>query len=77
MTGGYMLFELAQRNPDRVLDQNLVTAACVALIIASVLWVVLSRLILRNLRRAAQVPTTRRKAVRDLWSQPPEPRRRY
>lgn len=71
-----MLLDVAQRNANRVLDQDLVTAACIALIVSSILWVVLSRLILRNLRKAAQVPTSKRKAVKALWSQPPDPRRR-
>jgi hypothetical protein len=44
------------------------------LIVASVLWVVLSRLILRNLRRAAKVPISgTRSAPKDIWKEPPEP----
>jgi branched-subunit amino acid ABC-type transport system permease component len=76
MSGGYVWLEVAQERADEVLNQDLVTAACVALIIASVLWVVLSRLTLRNLRRGANVPTSTKKAKRDLWSAPPEPPRR-
>jgi hypothetical protein len=73
-----MLLDVAQRTSERVLNENLVTAACVALIIASVLWVVLSRLILRNLRRAhrAPVPAATTKTSRDPWRAPPLRRRR-
>jgi hypothetical protein len=70
-----MLLDLAQETGERVLNQNLVTAASIALIAASVLWVVLSRLILRNLRKS-QRPTPVEKPVRDPWRAPPIRRRR-
>jgi hypothetical protein len=71
-----MLLLTAQRSADKVLNENLVTAASIALIAASILWVVLSRLTLRNLRKAAGTPLTRAKnqrdKSRDLWKEPPE-----
>ena len=67
-----MLFALA-RNSDRVLNENLVTAASIALIVASIMWVVLSRLILRNLRKGAQAPVASVKATTDIWKEPPPP----
>ena len=72
MTGGYMLFALA-RNPDKILNEGLVTAASIALIASSILWVVLSRLVIRNLRRAADIPTAAPsfKVSRDIWREPP------
>jgi branched-subunit amino acid ABC-type transport system permease component len=76
MTGGYMLFEVAQRTSERVLNEDLVTAACVALIVASVLWVVLSRLILRNLRKTHRVPPATSDSSGDPWRAPPIRRRR-
>ena len=68
-----MLLALA-RNTDRVLNESLVTAASIALIAASILWVVLSRLVLRNLRKAARVTEPAAEATalrRDIWREPP------
>ena len=66
-----MLLALA-RNADKVLNETLVTAACVALVSASILWIVLSRMILRNLRKGARVPTaSMRVDERDIWKSPP------
>ena len=66
-----MLFALA-RNSDRVLNEGLVTAASISLIVASVLWVVVSRLVLRNLRKGAHVATASIKAPsKDIWRDPP------
>ena len=67
------MFLALARNGDTVLDQTLVTAASVALVAASILWIVLSRLILRNLRKRAHVPTASVKAPgRDIWKEPPD-----
>ena len=77
MTSGDMFLLALQRSADRVLNENLVTAASITLITASILWVVLSRLTLRNLRKAAGTPKTatksERRRRRDLWKEPPEP----
>lgn len=72
MTDGYMLLALAPEG-DRVLNEGLVAAASIALIAASILWVVLSRLILRNLRKSAEVPIASVKAGTDIWRDPPPP----
>lgn len=76
MTGRYMLFALA-RNSDKILNETLVTAASISLVVASVLWIVLSRIILRNLRRGARIPiASSRVDDRDIWKEPPvEPSR--
>ena len=66
-----MLLALA-RNSDKVLNESLVTAASVSLVAASILWIVMSRLILRNLRKRAHVPTASIKVPeRDIWKDPP------
>ena len=70
-----MLLALA-RNSDRVLNETLVSAASITLVAVSILWIVLSRLILRNLRKGARVPTKVPRAPRrDIWSAPPRRRR--
>ena len=67
-----MYFHAAQRAGNNVLNDDLVTVACIFVIGASVLWIVGSRLVLRNLRRAADVPDGR-DAPRDMWKEPPPP----
>ena len=69
-----MLLALA-RNGDRVINETLLTVASIVLIATSVLWVVVSRVVLRNLRKAASIPTASIKAPpsRDIWREPPPP----
>ncbi len=72
------LIELAKRG-DRLnefLSDPSLTVACVMLIVVSVMWVVVSRLIVRNLRKAAlrgihnpRVDSMR--PARDIWTMPP------
>jgi branched-subunit amino acid ABC-type transport system permease component len=71
MTGGYLLLAQARDNADRVLNENLVTAASIALIAASILWVIVSRLVVRNLRKGANLPLTGSLKARDIWKEPP------
>ncbi len=58
------------------LSDPILTVACVMLIVVSVGWVVISRLIVRNLRRAALKRRRSRRvdaigSDRDIWSMPP------
>lgn len=72
------LFYLAQRG-DRLnefMSDPTLTVACVLLVVVSAGWVIISRLIARNLRKAAirgvrnrQVDSMR--PARDIWSVPP------
>jgi branched-subunit amino acid ABC-type transport system permease component len=87
MTGGYMLLAQVRDNTDRVLNEGLVTAASIALIAASILWVIVSRLVVRNLRKKARITTGSLKTgkaapaaieedaslirTRDIWKKPP------
>ncbi|HJR44809.1 MAG TPA: hypothetical protein VJ927_04335 [Actinomycetota bacterium] len=71
-------FELAVRG-DRInefLSDPMLTVACVMLVVVSVGWVIVSRLIVRNLRKAAmrgirnpRVDSMR--PERDIWTMPP------
>jgi hypothetical protein len=71
MTGRYMLLALA-RNSDRIVNETLITVASISLVVSSVLWIVLSRAILRNLRKRAHVPTASvRVEDRNIWREPP------
>lgn len=70
--------ELAQANDplEEFLSDPILTVACVMLIVVSIGWVLISRLIVRNLRRAAiKGRRTRRvdaiRSERDIWSMPP------
>ena len=66
-----MLLALA-RNGDKVLNESLVTAASVSLVVASILWIVMSRVILKNLRKRSPLPTASIKVPeRDIWKDPP------
>ena len=50
------------------------TVACVLLIVVSLIWVVMSRVIYRNLRRAAEqreLPVREVRPPRDIWRAPP------
>ncbi len=50
------------------------TVACVLLIVVSLVWIVVSRLIYRNLQRTAQrraIPRGAVRAPRDIWKAPP------
>ena len=87
MTGGYMFLAQVRDSTERVLNEGLVTAASIALISASILWVIVSRLVVRNLRKGARISTGSVKAgktappvvdeeapptkTRDLWRKPP------
>ncbi len=72
------LIVLAQRN-DRLnefLSDPMLTVACVMLIVVSLMWVVVSRLIARNLRKAALRGIRNRRVdsmrpTRDIWTMPP------
>lgn len=69
---------LAQRG-DRLhefLSDPSLTVACVMLIVVSAGWVIISRLIVRNLKRAARRGIRSRRvdamrSSRDIWSYPP------
>jgi hypothetical protein len=70
--------QLAQRG-DRInefLSDPTLTVACVLLLVVSIGWIVVSRLIVRNLRKAA-LRGIRNKRVeamrpsRDIWTMPP------
>lgn len=65
-----MLHALARQH-DQVLSGTLLTAASLALMAASILWVIVSRIVLRNLRAAAEHDVTRRRRDRDIWKEPP------
>lgn len=61
---------------EEFLSDPILTVACVMLIVVSIGWVVISRLIVRNLRKAAmRGRRTRRvdaiRGERDIWSIPP------
>ena len=66
-------------NIDRLeefLADPVLSVACVMLIVVSIGWVVISRLIVRNLRKAAmQGRRSRRieaaRPTRDIWTMPP------
>ncbi len=72
------LIDLAQRG-DRLnefLSDPSLTVACVMLIVVSVMWVVVSRLIVRNLRKVALRGIHNRRVdsmrpARDIWTMPP------
>ncbi len=74
------LFLIAARKGglERRLDQfgsdPVLTVACVLLIFVSLMWIVMARIIYRNLRRAvedAQIPVKRVQPPRDIWKSPP------
>ena len=70
--------ELAAK-ADQLFGQDVVTVASIAVIAASAMWIVLSRLVVRNLRKAAAIrshkplPVEPVKPVRDIWRDPPVP----
>ncbi|MDQ3985353.1 MAG: hypothetical protein M3280_02510 [Actinomycetota bacterium] len=52
----------------------ILTLACIALIAISIAWLIVARLIARNLKRAAELGPTKVDQVRpprDIWSKPP------
>ena len=70
--------QLAQRiDPlEEFLSDPILTVACVMLIVVSIGWVLISRLIVRNLRKAALRGRRSRRidavrSERDIWSMPP------
>jgi hypothetical protein len=70
---------VAAPKPEGGLEQfgtdPLLTMACVALIVVSISWIVLSPAIYRNLRRAAEQAELKIDSVRaprDIWKTPPE-----
>ncbi|MGH2731328.1 MAG: hypothetical protein ACRDJI_12065 [Actinomycetota bacterium] len=59
---------------EELLEDPLLTVACVLLIVVSVAWVVITRLIVRRRRRAALRGLMPRDSVqppRDIWTIPP------
>ncbi len=63
-----------ERRLEEFLDDPLLTIACLALIGVCLMWIVISRLISRNVRRAAQRGDLRLgevKPPKDIWSEPP------
>jgi ABC-type iron transport system FetAB permease component len=67
---------LAQTTDDRInefLNDPSLTVACVLLIVVSAGWVVVSRLIVRNYRKAALRGRTNQvfTSGRDIWTAPP------
>lgn len=69
---------LAQRiDPlEEFLSDPILTVACVMLIVVSIGWMLISRLIVRNLRKAALRGRRSRRvdairSERDIWSMPP------
>lgn len=61
---------------DEFLSDPILTVACVMLIVVSLGWVLISRLIVRNLRKAALRGRRSRRIdamrpERDIWSLPP------
>lgn len=70
--------QLAQKiDPlEEFLSDPILTVACVMLIVVSIGWVLISRLIVRNLRKAALRGRRSRRidavrSERDIWSIPP------
>lgn len=73
------VFGASARALDELLRDPLLTVACVLLIVVSIGWIVITRLIVRYWRRAALRgrPVPRIDVVRpprDIWSYPPERR---
>jgi len=73
-----MSLDLAQAvDPlEEFLSDPILTVACVMLIVVAFGWVVISRLIVRNLRKAALAGRRSRRVEamrpeRDIWSMPP------
>lgn len=74
-----MLVEAARRSGverrlENFSDDPLLTIACLALIGVCLMWVIMSRLISRNVKRAAQrgdLKVDRVKPPKDIWSAPP------
>lgn len=73
-----MDIELAQRGDglNEFLSDPTLTVACVMLIVVSIMWVIVSRLIVRNLRKAALRGVRNRRVdsmrpARDIWTIPP------
>ncbi len=74
-----MRVQLAQsaRDLTELFEEPALTVACVLLIVASVGWIVMSRLIVRQIRRAAlraqAAPLDVIRPPKDIWSYPPPP----
>lgn len=72
-----MHFQLAQtaRDISELFSDPALTVACVLLIVASVAWIVVSRLIVRQIKRAAlrarAAPLDVVRPPKDIWSYPP------
>lgn len=59
---------------EEFVSDPVLTVACILLIVVSVGWVVITRLIVRNRRRAALrglIKVKSRRPERDLWQMPP------
>ncbi len=71
-----MTTSMLQVQPLEELAQDpLLTVASVLLIVASVGWILVSRLISRNLRKTASLQARKKKGTvrpaKDIWSEPP------
>ena len=74
-----MLLEAARRSGverrlENFSDDPLVTFACLALIGVCLMWIVMTRLISRNVKRAAErgdIRVDRVKPPKDIWRAPP------
>ena len=78
MTDGLALIAAKDRAFGELARDPVLTVACVLLVVVSIGWVVVTRLISRNLRKALlrREEAERRRvgdvrAPRDIWSQPP------
>ena len=74
-----MQVELAQsaRDLTELFEEPALTVACVLLIVVSVGWIVVARLIVRQIRKAAlrarAAPLDVVRPPKDIWSYPPPP----
>jgi hypothetical protein len=79
MDSSSILVEAARRSEverrlENFSDDPLLTIACLALIGVCLMWIIMTRLISRNVKRAAQrgdVRVDRVKPPKDIWSAPP------
>ena len=67
-----VLLTAPERSINEVLRDPALTTACVLLIVVSIGWVVVTRLIVRRMKRVAKRKgSARGKRGRDVWSGPP------
>jgi len=70
------LAQFHQPNVEEFFNDPILTVACVLLIVVSLGWILVSRLVSRNMRRARlrrldPPQTGEYQAPRDIWSDPP------